>query len=54
MMLFLTIEKRDTGIFSWPFSRPLSSTLYLYSVEEIADSVKYLKNWLSRICSAQQ
>ena len=38
MKQFTTIEKLDTGIFSWLFSSPLSSTLYPYIVELIADS----------------
>ncbi len=38
MKQFQTIEKLDTGIFSWLFSRPLSSTLDRYIVELIADA----------------
>ena len=32
MKHFRTIEKRYPGMFSWPFSRPLPSTLNRYSV----------------------
>src|SRR5260370_11098371 len=38
MKHFRTIEKRYPGMFSWPFSRPLSSTLDRYSVQLIADA----------------
>ena len=38
MKHFRTIEKRYPGMFSWPFSSPLSSTLDRYIVELIADS----------------
>ena len=37
MKQFTTIEKLDTGIFSWLFYSPLSSTLSQYIVELIAD-----------------
>jgi len=38
MKHFPTIEKLDTGLFSWLFSSPLSSTLSRYMVELIANS----------------
>jgi len=38
MKHFRTSEQLDPGMFSWPFSRPLSSTLDPYSVELLAAS----------------
>jgi hypothetical protein len=59
MKHFPTIEKRDPGIFSWPFLRPLSSTFYRYMVELISDSqvfqqageaVRQARQWSCGLC----